>query len=145
MCGIAAAFHTGEKPINANKWVLDTFENQYERGVKGFGIIGFSEQDRTMNVIRATEPAKFMFDIHTHQFPCLVMHHRQPTSTDNKLDQTHPILVNNGSLKHNYMVIHNGVLHSHKAVHDKHVNELGFVYSTEYTDKGSRGSHGRRG
>lgn len=135
MCGIIAAFHTGKESPDANDWALKTFENQYKRGIEGFGIVGWTPDEPKIEIHRACEPAKFMFDIHAYRFPMLMVHHRTPTSTENKLDQTHPIRVSNGSLKHDYLVIHNGILYNHKAIHDKHVNELGFIYSTEYKDK----------
>jgi predicted glutamine amidotransferase len=63
----------------------------------------------------------------------IMLHHRMPTSSENKISQTHPILVNNGSLKHKYLVVHNGVINNEDEMREKHMNQLGFVYTTDRT------------
>jgi hypothetical protein len=134
MCGIIGGFHTDAKWGGANGWALKTFEDQHSRGMKGFGIIGWNKLGK-IELKRSCEPAKFMFDIHAKDYPCILIHHRTPTSTDNKMDQTHPILVSNGSLSHDYLVIHNGVISNDDDLYKIHTEELGFVYTTYDLDK----------
>ena len=129
MCGIIGAFHTGEKKEPVNEIVLDQFENQKERGVNGFGIIKIYERGG-YKVDRATEGYKFMWDIHHNPVRKMLAHHRIPTSSDNKLKQTHPFLVESGSLQFNYLLVHNGVIHNDDEMKKKHEDELGFVYKT---------------
>jgi hypothetical protein len=63
----------------------------------------------------------------------MLVHHRQPTASLNSLDQTHPILVANDCLEHDYLVVHNGVLHNDDELKKKHEG-LGFEYLTAYDE-----------
>lgn len=133
MCGIIAVLNSGkQKHIPANEAIANQYEEQFRRGTEGFGIINLTPKKRgvEIDVRRATEPAKMFFDLYNSNAPMVVMHHRTPTSTDNSLDQTHPIYVSNGSLVHDYLVVHNGIIHNKDEVHKKHQDELGFVYTT---------------
>lgn len=129
MCGIVAAFHTGKGAKPVNEWALKTFEDQHSRGVQGFGIVGWKPGQKPC-VLRSCESAKFMFDIHAKTFPMMLLHHRAPTSTPNKMDQTHPIFVSHASLAFDYLVIHNGVIYNDKELYKEHA-DLGFAYTTE--------------
>ena len=134
MCGIIGGFHTGKDAPPVNEWALKTFEDQHERGMKGFGIVEW-KQDSKPVVLRACEPAKFMFDIHAKQYPMMLVHHRTPTSTPNWMDQTHPIVVHDGSLAHDYLVVHNGVLRNEDELYKEHTEVLGFQYQTALIDE----------
>lgn len=129
MCGIIGGFDTRPK-ASVNEWVINQFEDQHDRGTKGFGLIGWNSQSQ-VNVKRACEPAKFMFDLHARQWPMLIAHHRQPTASDNLLSQTHPILVSNDCLEFDYLVVHNGVISNDDELKAKH-EALGFDYTTEH-------------
>jgi predicted glutamine amidotransferase len=128
MCGIIGVFHTGDKKEAVNQIVLDQFEDQQERGTKGFGIIKIDDK-RNYKLDRATEGYKFMYDIHQDPVRCMIVHHRQPTSSDNKLAQTHPIVVDNGSLRYKYLFVHNGIIYNEDDVKKEH-EKLGFIYTT---------------
>lgn len=128
MCGIIAAFNSDNKPVN--DWVMDTYEEQFNRGEKGFGIV-FINKDGSYKLKRSTEPVKALVDLNLNESPMILMHHRYPTSTDNYLDQTHPIRVSDGSLKYDYLVVHNGVIINDKDLKKEH-EALGFVYNTSY-------------
>ena len=130
MCGIVAAFLTKPRAY-ANELVVDQYEEQFDRGQKGFGVIGI-DTNKKFIVKRATEPTKFMFDLHHKKFPFLIAHHRMPTSSGNYLDQTHPIRVSHDSLDHDYLVVHNGVIGNADELKKKH-EALGFKYVTEHT------------
>jgi hypothetical protein len=128
MCGIIAAFNSDNKPVN--EWVIDTYEEQVGRGEKGFGIV-LIDKDGSYKLKRATEPVKALVDLNLHESSMILMHHRYPTSTDNYLDQTHPIKVSDGSLNYDYLVVHNGVIINDKDLKKEH-EALGFVYNTAY-------------
>jgi predicted glutamine amidotransferase len=128
MCGIIGAFHTGPKKEPVNEIALEQFEDQQDRGVKGFGIVKIQD-DMAYKIERATEGYKFMWDIHHDPVKAMIVHHRQPTSSDNKIAQTHPIVVDNGSLKFKYLLVHNGICHNDEEIKLEH-EKLGFVYTT---------------
>jgi predicted glutamine amidotransferase len=133
MCGIVGVFHTGDNKMPVNDAVLNQFEDQQSRGTQGFGIIKIGES-MEYKIDRATEGYKFMYDIHQDPVRGMILHHRTPTSSDNRLNQTHPIEVNNGSLKHKYFVVHNGIINNDDELKEAH-EKLGFQYVTEYKDK----------
>jgi glucosamine 6-phosphate synthetase-like amidotransferase/phosphosugar isomerase protein len=128
MCGIIFARKTGKDKTPMNMKALDIFENQRKRGTEGFGIVKIFK-DKTFKVDRATEGYKFMWDIHMDPVDTIMVHHRTPTSTPNLTDQTHPLHVSNGSLKYNYLVIHNGMISNDDELKTEH-EKLGFVYQT---------------
>lgn len=128
MCGIIFARKTGKDKAPMNMKALDIFENQRKRGTEGFGIVKIFK-DKTFKVDRATEGYKFMWDIHMDPVDTIMVHHRTPTSTPNLTDQTHPLHVSNGSLKYNYLVIHNGMISNDDELKTEH-EKLGFVYQT---------------
>lgn len=135
MCGIIAAFNTSAKKNHfesANDFIINQYEEQFSRGTQGFGIIRIDKK-MGVQVDRATEPTKFLIDLTIKKSDMIIAHHRTPTSTKNKLDQTHPILVSNKQLKFDYLVIHNGIITNTGALKTKH-KELGYNYTTEYKD-----------
>lgn len=129
MCGIIGAFHKKELG-KVNDIVVNIYEDQHSRGSQGFGIVGIDGNMKT-HLMRATESAKFMFDLHKKDFNMMIAHHRMPTSTPNKLQQTHPIFVSNEILPSDFLIIHNGVIRNGIKLNKEH-KELGFKYTTEY-------------
>lgn len=140
MCGIIGGFNTvtpeeKKKKVPAppiNDFVIETYEDQHTRGKEGFGIIRIDAK-KNVTVDRATEPVKFMLDLKMNLSPMIIAHHRTPTSTDNKLSQTHPIFVNHESLGYDYFVVHNGVISNADDLADKH-SKIGFTYTTKVPD-----------
>lgn len=133
MCGIIAEFNTKNKKgktESANQFIVDQYQNQHSRGTQGFGIIRIKNNSK-VEIDRATEPTKFLIDLYLKQANMIIAHHRYPTSTDNKVAQTHPMIVENKILKYKYAVIHNGIIHNDRDLKSKH-EELGFQYTTEY-------------
>jgi len=114
---------------NVNEWIMNQYEDQLGRGTQGFGII-FMDEENNIILKRATEPIKFLLDLNLTPATKIIAHHRTPTSTDNKMDQTHPILVDNDSLKFTYLITHNGVIRNSDELRKKH-NELGYIYTTD--------------
>lgn len=131
MCGIIGAINLKkDTKLTVNDWCINTFEDQHKRGMQGFGIAGLTPENK-IKVLRATEPTKFMYDIHNFQSRMLLVHHRIPTSTENKLSQTHPIAVFNKNLLFKYLVIHNGIISNDDDLFKIHKEE-GFDYTTYY-------------
>lgn len=130
MCGIIGAFNLAKKDGPVNKWVRQQMDDQIDRGKEGFGMV-FIRRNGKHEIERATELVKAMSDLYYHKSQMIIAHHRMPTSTPNKISQTHPILVDHGSLKSKYYVVHNGIIRNAYELHKKHTDELGFVYTTE--------------
>jgi predicted glutamine amidotransferase len=131
MCGLIWVHRKDGK--HAHKTVVKRFENQKTRGVDGFGFIENEElkgggyalkawyQSQTEAPMRAQIKQATVSDI--------LFHHRIPTSTPNVREATHPILVSHPSLKYDYYVVHNGVIHNADILRKKH-EEQGYVYNT---------------
>ena len=132
MCGLLTAINIAnkrQKTESVNEWILNQYQDQYTRGQKGFGIILIDKKNK-VTIKRATEPLKFLLDLNTNESEMILAHHRTPTSTENKIKQTHPIVVKHKSLKHDYLVIHNGIISNDDLVKEMH-EKLGFIYTTE--------------
>lgn len=151
MCGIIAAFSTtvknGKKnetnAFKVNDMIVNQYQDQFERGQRGFGIIRIDKKKK-IELDRACEPTKFLLDLYMKPSEMIIAHHRTPTSTDNKIDQTHPMFVSNKSLQYDYYVVHNGMISNDTELYDKHI-ELGFKYTTEYSeDYGYQGSYKKK-
>ena len=133
MCGIIFAHNKGGTAVN--QAVVDQLEDQLHRGQEGFGIVFVDDKMKIKNVSRATELTKTLLDLHLNQAPFILLHHRTPTSSSNKIRQTHPFVINHGSLKHKYLVVVNGHVYNEKEMKKKHEDELGFVYTTDDKDR----------
>lgn len=140
MCGITGALYAqkkNNKPIDVLRRATDLYEEQTSRGKQGFGA-AVVEADGNVRVYRSCEPVGVMVDMRLHErlhgtATGCVFHHRYPTSTQNTLDQTHPILVSHDSLKRDYLIVHNGVIQNDKAVKELH-DKAGFAYTTLLSD-----------
>ena len=131
MCGIVAAF---SKKANVNNEVLLQFEDQSSRGTNGFGSI-FLDEDGEFSLDRSTGQIKAIIDIKLKESKQIIFHHRTPSSSKNKISQTHPILIKSGDLKHQYFIVHNGVIYNSDERKKYHEDELGYVYSTHAEEK----------
>lgn len=135
MCGIIMAINfdkNGSKAVNTD--VLNMFQDQRKRGTEGFGMI-IIEKDGNYRVKRSTNEIKATIDLYMEESSMVIFHHRQPTSTDNKINQTHPILVDSKNLEHKYLIVHNGVITNDDEILTEH-EALGYVYATKHDDKG---------
>jgi len=133
MCGIIAAFNTTteekSKATDVNEYIINQYQEQYARGTEGYGIIRINKKQE-VDIDRACEPTKFLIDLTLKKSEMIIAHHRHPTSTSNRLPQTHPLIINNDKLKYNYLVVHNGIISNDKELREKHL-KLGFIYQTE--------------
>ncbi len=138
MCGIIFGANiqqdkkTPAQPVN--QWIGGQFEDQFSRGTQGFGLV-FIKANGEHQIERACEPYKALMDLRDkkNQSPIILMHHRTPTSSQNKMQETHPILVDNGSLKYKYLGVHNGVISNNDELRKTH-EALGFAYTTVRTN-----------
>lgn len=130
MCGIIAALKA-ENDIDLVEKVKNQLQDQISRGKEGFGIVVI-DKNRKVKVLRATQLMECLLQL---RFDCgenplgVILHHRQPTSTANLIGQTHPIMVSNPKLKHDYLVVHNGTVSEDDERFKKHI-ELGYKYTT---------------
>ena len=130
MCGILGAINFDEnKAKAANNDILNMFQDQRTRGTEGFGIV-MIQANGDYAIKRSTNEIKAVVDLYMEEAAMIFMHHRAPTSTENKINQTHPILVDNKLLEFKYLVIHNGIIHNDNRIKLEHEKE-GFVYTTE--------------
>lgn len=132
MCGIIWLRRTDNK--SARKAVLKKFEAQRGRGVQGFGML-FISKDQNIEKWKQTQNEKEMKELMSHAtVPEMMFHHRYPTSTPNVLEATHPILISHDSLKYDYYVVHNGVIHNADELIKEYKKE-GFEFNTEVQTK----------
>lgn len=144
MCGLIAYMgDTQTKKANeeARAKVIDQYEEQHARGQRGFGVV--SIEGGKVVIRRACEPVKFFFDIRDAKGSFFMVHHRLPTSTDNLLGQTHPIVVPMKDGKRKLLVMHNGVIGNAQTLFTKHTEELGYAYSTYLPNESSATYHYR--
>lgn len=126
MCGIIA--YIGKSPTVAKQKIINQYQEQHHRGKEGFGLIAINNKGITIE--RATEPFKMMFDLQKSTTPALFFHHRLPTSTPNKMRQTHPITVNHDELTKTWHIMHNGCIGNADELFTKHTEKLGYLYTT---------------
>jgi len=133
MCGLIATIDTRSKSKPVNETIIDLYQDQYKRGQEGFGLITLDKKNK-ITLKRATEPTKFMYDLNNNLSSMMFAHHRIPTSTKNKLSQTHPMLVDNPILKYKYYVMHNGMIRNCDELKEEHA-KMGFEYTTEMAEE----------
>jgi len=129
MCGIIAAFNIGDNKEDVTEDVKHIFQDQRSRGTDGFGIISFGK-DHKISIKRSTEETALLFDLYVTKSPNIILHHRRPTSSENKIQETHPMLVSNKELKYDYLLVHNGIIMNDEEMKEKH-EDLGYKYTTE--------------
>lgn len=131
MCGIIGyiGFKDNKKTQEtAKNFLIQQYQRQFERGTKGFGIITINKNK--FNILRATEPTKALLDLHFSKNPIILFHHRMPTSTDNTLEQTHPIFISHKKLTFDWLIMHNGIIYNDKERKKIHEEEK-YKYTTE--------------
>lgn len=133
MCGIIGLIsRTGGE--QSQDFILDQYEEQKTRGSQGFGLIRASKDG--FRVRRATDALKALIDVSRSPDPIMIFHHRMPTSTENTIPQTHPMIISHDELDFDYAIVHNGVIRNAEALHKIHTEELGYIYKTKTEPKG---------
>lgn len=131
MCGIIFV-HRFDK-IPARRLVLKRYDKQKMRGQDGYGYIGIQNW-QLGDWWRAEDEKAIRSELEKEESQTILFHHRMPTSTPNYIEATHPIKVDNESLKYKYYLAHNGMIHNDLELKKNH-NKLGFVYNTEFVSK----------
>jgi predicted glutamine amidotransferase len=132
MCGLIGwvSKNSSVPKERVREYVINQFEDQKNRGTNGFGVVRIDDKGH-VTILRATEPVKMMYDLYHSHVRHLFLHHRIPTSTENTLDQTHPLEVEHEELKHKWFVMHNGCISNCDELKKEH-EKAGYVYLTEY-------------
>lgn len=126
MCGVLFARRRDKHPVK--KALLKRYNKQSGRGKKGYGFIGI-EDGYVKDIQRFETESDAERAVKNCESSEILFHHRMPTSTPNYKDMTHPIVVQNKELEHDYYVIHNGVLRNENTLKTKHEG-LGYDYTT---------------
>jgi predicted glutamine amidotransferase len=123
MCGII--YTEGKKAIVR---AINQFHQQKSRGTEGFGAV-LIKKNGNYEIIRNETQRGFIDQIEDKKnIYAVLMHHRYPTSTDNEIEQTHPIKTNiNNTI---YLTVHNGVISNTHDLKEKHYSE-GLFYTTK--------------
>lgn len=142
MCGIIGCLSKSpNKKIHSSRvsqYIIDQFQDQFKRGREGFGLTEIYE-DGWVNILRATTEPKMLMDLYRTEVKHLILHHRNPTSSVNTLDQTHPITIEHDELQFVWNVNHNGTISNKDELREAHL-KLGYVYLTEYKETTYAGS-----
>jgi len=120
MCGICYCYSENN---NASDVVIQQFNNQRERGLKGFGFVADTPRPK---YVRATDEKSIIEKLRHLKSKEVLFHHRLPTSTDNVFNACHPFRIK-GSNGNVYYVIHNGVIWNDDELKEKH-DKLGIKY-----------------
>ena len=127
MCGIVAVVRKDGKP--AYKSVLKRYRAQKHRGTDGYGYVAIIDE-KVVSYQRATTEHEIVKLLAKETASEIWFHHRNPTSTPNVEEEAHPILTEHKSLKHQYLVMHNGVIRNDRELKKKH-EKMGIKYTTE--------------
>lgn len=135
MCGLIGWLSKNQNTptIRVKNYIVDQYQDQIGRGTKGYGLIEIGEDGFT-EVLRATTEAKILLDAYGSKAKHMLFHHRSPTSSENYLDQTHPMEVEHEELAYVWQIMHNGVINNADDLKKAH-EALGYVYLTEYKAK----------
>lgn len=126
MCGIVYGRRRDKRPVVNS--LLKRFNKQRGRGTQGFGFIA-PTAGKVNAVIRSEKEHEITEAMKETDAWEVLFHHRMPTSTANYAEVAHPITVKNKILKHNYYVVHNGVLRNEYQLKSQY-EDMGFVYNT---------------
>lgn len=133
MCGIVYKTSFNNKPVN--QAIAQMYNKQKHRGINGFGfylpqlnrLTHNTKEGRILNLLGRKE----------YQATEVLFHHRYPTSTANKQNACHPFSTkaNKALFDHNYVLVHNGVLHNERDLKLEH-EKLGINYVSVQPDGG---------
>jgi len=130
MCGIICALDRSGEDASVSHWVREQLQAQLTRGKEGFGLLSF-EKGFQVKLERSVELTGIVVPMHTESSSALLLHHRHPTSTDNLLDQTHPIKCVSEDFEFDYYVVHNGIISNNRTTRTIHEG-MGIKYTTSY-------------
>ncbi len=117
----------------ANKMVAKRYQSQKTRGSDGFGFVAL-EGGMIKEYLRVMTEEKILEALDNQKATEILFHHRFPTSTPNFPETAHPIRVSHQSLKHDYYLIHNGIITNDTDLKEEH-EAMGYKYTTELMKK----------
>lgn len=112
----------------AAKMVVKRYRHQQKRGQEGFGFVALKD-GHFERMVKAETDNAIIAQMLGKREDEIMFHHRRPTSTPNYSMTAHPMHVSHPSLKHDYYIIHNGVVHDTEKIKEAH-EKAGFTYST---------------
>lgn len=126
MCGLV--YYNNFEDKNVAQAVIKRFQEQRSRGLSGFGfflpeinkLTHNTAENRILKLLGKTVASEIMF------------HHRIPTSTENIRNACHPFSTKD-TFKHNYVMIHNGVIINDDTLADEH-KKRGIKYVSAQKD-----------
>ena len=127
MCGLAYAHNLDGQSVN--NCILDTFDNQRNRGTEGFGL--FDGQEKHM--VHATKEDNILKWLVKYDSNLIMFHHRNPTSTINVKRASHPFSTKDYFGDTQYILIHNGHISNSKELYPEH-KKLGIKYKSLLND-----------
>lgn len=127
MCGLIG-YVSKTKAGDAGVHVINQLQDQIDRGKEGFGVVEIMQDKITIQ--RATEITKATIDARLSKSSVMIFHHRYPTSTKNKMKQTHPFMIRHDELSNDYCIMHNGVIKNKDELFKEHTEEMGYIYSS---------------
>lgn len=132
MCGLIAVIKRNYKKHTGSK-VINYYESQKKRGSEGFGYIAIKD-NKIVRVVRSKNDKDIKKFLNDEKADHILFHHRKPTSTENTLGTTHPILVSHPELEFDYYFAHNGIIRNTSYLKKEH-EKLGYHYNTEHSEK----------
>ena len=132
MCGIV--YSKSFVGSSVNKTIVKRYKNQRNRGTDGFGFY-IPKNDKLVHNVKES---RILRQIKKGKDTEILFHHRLPTSTTNVRNACHPFstkqpIGKKKFFKHNYIVVHNGVLRNEHALKTEH-EKLGIRYVSEQKD-----------
>lgn len=127
MCGLI--YNRRLDGMDARNTTLARYREQKTRGKEGYGFVALNNET-VLAYERAETEDEIVVKLEKTACSDILFHHRIPTSTPNFLEAAHPIFVSHKKLKHDYYVIHNGIILDCDDWKKQHEAE-GYKYSTE--------------
>ncbi len=116
MCGIVYSYNFQGKPVAQT--IISRFQDQRNRGTSGFGFYDPKKNRLTHNV----REGRILSLVRRNKANEILFHHRYPTSTANVRNACHPFSTKD-AYKHNYILVHNGVLSNEDTLKERHYKE----------------------
>lgn len=132
MCGLLFIRNREGKACKA---IQRRFRQQKERGVNGFGYLTV-KNGMIEHVARSTNENGIMDALKKETSNTILFHHRTPTSTENYEEVTHPFFISDERFKHDYYIIHNGVISNWEVLYEKYKKD-GYRFLTEMKEYSS--------
>lgn len=132
MCGIVGITKRNKDEVKTSKTILEMFDKQKNRGTQGFGYVSFDDTVTMYTRRQTREEIEEVLD--KNESRSVMFHHRIPTSTPNYADCAHPIKVSHDELKHDYYLVHNGMISNCTILYDEYT-KLGYEYITKIVNQ----------